>query len=95
MRGVDKLDDELLTLLDGLADDEVIDVLINPVSTPSDLERHLSALRAEGVRHNVLRLHGTLAVRAPKRLIHDLAGRDDVARITAMPTATIDTIAGR
>ena len=95
MTGVDKLDDELRTRLGGLADDELVDVLVYPVSAPSDLERHLSALQAEGVRHNLLKLHGTFAVHAPKRLIHDLARRDDVARITAMPSATIDTIGSR
>jgi hypothetical protein len=86
----ESLDEQLRSQLAELGDDEMVDVLVHPASSAGELETHLSDLRSAGdVQFNPLPLHGSIAVRAPVRLIRSLAARDDVARITSMPTAGI------
>jgi hypothetical protein len=89
VRADEKLDDELRAQLDRVGDDDPIDVLVQPAADPFDLEADLAGRASEGVRYNVLPLHGSIALRAPKPVILELAARADVARVTAMPRAGI------
>jgi hypothetical protein len=85
-----KLDEDLRTRLEGLGEDDTVDVLVHPgpSADAGDLDAHLTALMAAGeLRFNPLPLHGSIAVRAPCRLVFELAARDDVTRVTSMPTA--------
>jgi len=86
----DKLDEGLRSALADAGDDEPVDVLVYPASSPAAVERYLADRQAGGsVRYNVLSLHGSIAVRARRPAILELATHPDVARITAMPAAGI------
>lgn len=84
-----KLEAALRSSLDALADEEEIDVLVHPTRMGAPIERFLAeAKRAGQVDYNVLKLAGCIAVQAPKRLILQIAERDDVARLSANPRFT-------
>lgn len=95
MSSIEKLDEELRAQLDRIGDDDPIDVLVHPAADASDLEADLAGRAGEGLRYNALPLHGSIAVRAPKRVIREIAARADVARVTAMPRAGIAGDRGR
>jgi hypothetical protein len=86
----DKLDEALRSVLADAGDDEPVDVLVYPASSPAAVERYLADRQGGGwVRYNVLSLHGSIAVRARRPAILELAAHPDVARITTMPAAGI------
>lgn len=83
---VSKLDSDLRRALDDLRDEDELDVLVHPIRMGGSIESFLSEAKAAGgVDYNVLELAGCIALKAPKRVILDVARRDDVARVSANP----------
>lgn len=88
-RGGSKIDQELRQALDKLTDTEEIDVLLYPKQTREDFEGFLLIKKNEGVLdYNFLQLANCFVIKAPKKVILEIAARDDVSRITINPRFT-------
>jgi hypothetical protein len=87
----DKADTELRRILDGLGEDELVEVLVYPAGGTDDLLGYLSRRRDTGdIEFNVLELAGCIALRAGRGTVNEVATRSDVARVTINPTFTIN-----
>ncbi len=81
-----KLENALRQSLDGMADEDDIDVLLYPTRMGAPIEDFLSEAKGAGrLDYNVLKLAGCIALKAPKKLILEIARRDDVSRLSANP----------
>ena len=82
-----KLDGTLRQLLAGIADEDEIDLLVHPTRMGGSIESFLSEAKGAGrLDYNVLELAGCIALKAPKKVILEIARRDDVARLSANPS---------
>jgi hypothetical protein len=83
------VDPELRIALDRLSEGQTADVLVYPSGDSADLVAHLSLRRDRGdLDFAVLELAGCISLRADRTTIHDIAARDDVARVAINPTFT-------
>jgi hypothetical protein len=89
-RDEQKIDKELIGTLDRLGDEDRLDVLVYPKQMGEEFERFLQARKTEGyLEYNILKLANCIVVNAPKKVILEIAARDDVSRITINPRFTI------
>lgn len=88
-RGEPKIDQELRQALDKLTDKEEIEVLLYPKRTGEDFERLLLTKKNEGLLdYNFLQLANCYVIKAPKKVILEIAARDDVSQLTINPRFT-------
>ena len=88
-RGETKIDQELRQALDKLSDEEEIDVLLYPKQMSEDFEGFLLTKKNEGLLdYNFLQLANCFVIKAPKKVILEIAGRDDVSQLTVNPRFT-------
>ncbi len=86
-----KIEQELRQALEKLADTDEIDVLLYARRMGEDLERFLLTSKNEGLLdYNILQLANCIVVKAPKKVILEIAARDDVFRIASNPRFTVD-----
>ena len=85
-----KIDQELMRVLEKLADTDEIDVLLYPRGQVSEnLERFLLGKKEEGLlEYNTLKIANLIAIKGQKAVILEIANRDDVSRITNNPRFT-------
>ena len=89
-RGESKIDQDLMRALDKLADTDEIDVLLYPKQMGEDFERFLLTKKNQGMLdYNILQLANCVVIKAPKKVIQEIAARNDVSRITMNPRFTI------
>lgn len=83
--------DDLQSLLATMGEDQKADVLVYPTGPTQDLLRALDEHRRAGrAEYNSLELAGCIALRAPRKVIYQLAQRSDVQRVIANPTFTAE-----
>jgi hypothetical protein len=84
-----KLDQVLKQTLDKLTDQEELDVLVYPQQPGGEFEQFLSGRKNEGwLDYNVLHLANCVVIKASKKIILEIAARDDVSRLTINPRFT-------
>ena len=89
-RGESKIDQELRQALDRLADTDEIEVLLYPKQMGGTIEEFLLAKKGEGLLdYNVLQLANCIVIKAQKKVILEIANRDDVSRIAVNPRFTV------
>ena len=87
--GESKIDRDLRQALDKLTDKEEIDVLLYPKEIGEGFKELLQSKKNEGLLdYNVLEIANCIVVKAPKKIILELAARNDVSRIAMNPTFT-------
>jgi hypothetical protein len=88
-RGESKIDKELRQALDQLADQEEIDVLLYPKQLGGEFERFLLTQKKEDMLdYNILKIANCVVIKASKKVILEIADRDDVSRISVNPKFT-------
>jgi hypothetical protein len=81
-----KITPELQQTLDSLTNSEEIDVLLYPKQLGGKIEAFLQAHKEAGqLKYNILQLAGCIVVKAPKKLILEIAKRDDVIQLMSNP----------
>ena len=84
-----KIDEDLMQRLDALTDEEQIDALLHPKRMGEDLKEFLMSEKNEGqLDYNILHIANCIAVKASKKVILEIAAREDVARVTVQPRLT-------
>ncbi len=82
-----KIDEDLKRQLKELGDDEQIDVLLHPGRMEGNLKRFLMSGKNEGeLDYNILEIANCIAVKSTKKVILEIAARDDVGQVTIQPT---------
>jgi len=85
-----KIDQPLQQALDGLMDQAEIDVLLYPTQMREEFKQFLQTKKNEGLLdYNILQMANCVVIKAPKKVILELADRDDVSRITINPKFTM------
>jgi len=88
--GKSKIDRDLTQALDTLTDQEEIDVLLYPKERDEGLRELLRSKQKGGVlEYNILEIANCIVVRAPKKIILELAVRNDVSRLAMNPKFTV------
>ena len=88
-----RIDKGLTLALDKFTDEEVIDALLHPEQMGENLKRFLMSRKNEGkLDYNVLEIANCIAVKAGKRVILEIAAREDVARVTIHPKLTTNSM---
>ncbi len=88
-RSESKIDQELRQTLDKLTDTEEIDVLLYPKQLGGEIEQFLLTKKKAGLlNYNILQIANCIVIKAPKKVILEIAARDDVSRITSNPRFT-------
>lgn len=82
----EKLDQDLLQILQSLDDQEEVTVLVYADNIRENLEAFLARKMQSGdLKYNILRLANAVAVQARKEIIVEIAGRAEVRRIRTSP----------
>lgn len=86
-----KIDQALKQVLDKLADIDEIDVLLYPKQMGEPFENVLLTKKNEGLLdYNVLQLANCIVIKAQKKVILELAARNDVDRVAINPRFTVN-----
>jgi len=89
-RGESKIDQDLVHALDKLIEADEIDVLLYPKQISEDLETFLLANKNKGLLdYNILHIANCVAIKAPKKIILEIAARDDVSQLILNPRFTL------
>lgn len=89
-RGESKIDQDLRRALDKLTETDEIDALLYPKQMGEDFERFLLTKKNEGLLdYNILHIANCVVIKAPKKVILEIAARDDVSRVSINPRFTI------
>ena len=84
-----RIDQDLKEVLDTLKDQDEIDVLLYPKVMGKSIKEMLQSKKDEGLLdYNVLAIANCIVVKAPKKIILQIATRDDVSRIAVNPRFT-------
>lgn len=84
-----KLDQALQQTLDKMADQEEIDALVYPKHSGGEFEQFLFNKKNAGLLdYNVLPLANCVVVKASKKIILEIAARNDVSRVASNPRFT-------
>ncbi len=84
-----KIEKDLMLALDKLNDEEEIDALLFPKLMGESLKKFLMSSKNKGeLDYNLLNIANCVAVKASKRVILEIADREDVARVTIQPKLT-------
>ncbi len=89
-KGESKLDVNAKQALDRLTDTAEMDVLVYPTHITEAFKQFLREKQGEGVlKYNILQLANCAAVKARKRVILEIAARDDVSQIRVNPKVSL------
>jgi hypothetical protein len=85
-QGSEKISKELVDALSGLAESEVIDVLVYVKEPAAGFDAYLQAEKERGqLRFNYLEYADCYVLEASKQLLLELADREEVSRMTVNP----------
>ena len=89
-KGETKLDADVKLALDKLANMAEMDVLVYPIQITETFKQFLQNKQDEGIlEYNILHLANCAFVKAPKKVILEIAARDDISQIRMNPRVTL------